>query len=127
MSLRKVCRHCAVGFATLAMAIGITASARADVAYAYAQSQVSNLSISLVGANGTIAPVTPIGTPFLTQTGATLTGFPAAGSPGTFDAPQALINAASAEDNFSKLGVFGTSPIPAGTLPTAVPLCRIPI
>ncbi len=119
MTQDNLIRRLTAGFATLTVAIGFTVSARADVAYSYAQSQVSNLSISLVGNNGTIAPVSPVGTPFLTQTGATLTGFPTAGSPGTFDATQALINAASAENNFSKLASFATSPIAAGTLPTS--------
>ncbi len=102
------------GAAALALAAAWTAGARADVAYAFAESQVTNLNISVTGA--TLAAGT--GT-FLTQTGANLTGFPASGSPGTYDAPQALINAASAEDNFSKLATFATSPATAGTLPTA--------
>lgn len=102
------------GAAALALVTGLTAGARADVAYSYAQSQVSGLTIGL--SSGTLTAGS--GT-FLTQTGANLTGFPAAGSPGTYDAPQALINAASAENNFNKLATFSASPATAGTLPTS--------
>lgn len=109
-----LCHRLLAGAAALALVAGFTAGARADVAYSFAQAQVSGLNVSVNGAT-----ISNVSGSFLTQTGATLTGFPAAGSPGSYDAPQALINAASAENNFNKLATFGSSPATAGSLPTS--------
>jgi hypothetical protein len=94
--MMRLLKTLAAGAAALALVAGLSASARADIAYAFAEETISNLSISPVGSLTNISPVTTG-----TTAGASLNGSGPATSDFT-DALQASIG----------------SPLPGGTLPT---------
>lgn len=98
------------GVAALAMMAGFSTAARADVAYAYSQQQITGLIVSSVTASGSIQTGSNSGASFATGASAT----------DPTDAPQSYLgpNPVPAENLFTHVATFpGADPQPAGTAP----------
>jgi hypothetical protein len=108
----------AVGAAAIAVVMGLTAEARADVSYAYSQQQISNLLVTsgtgaIITASGTIQTGTNTGAAFASGTSAT----------DPTDAPQSYLGPPPPppENLFAHVATFpGPDPQAAGTAPTGM-------
>ncbi len=107
-----------VGAAMLAMSMGVNTAARADVAYAYSQQQISSLLVtSATGATLSASGLLQTGT----NTGASFASGVSATDP--TDAPQSYLgpNPVPPQNLFAHLATFpGADPQAAGTAPTGM-------
>jgi len=107
------------GASALAMAMGVTSGARADVAYAYSQQQIAALIVSTNQTGATITASGGIQTG--TNTGASFAAGTSATDP--IDAPQSYLGPAPTpgENLFAHVATFpGPDPQAAGTAPTGM-------
>jgi len=103
--------------AAFALALGVTTHARADVAYAFSQQQISNLIVSSATGGVTITASGSIQTG--SNTGASFASGVSATDP--VDAPQSYLGPTPVppENFFGHVATFPTAdPVPAGTAPT---------
>ena len=129
-SLLAVSRRLALAVAAVALAAGLTAgSARADIAYAYAEESIGPLTATANSVPGSSVTVTGVSPQSATSANLnnTAVAHSTAGNPNGFDAPQSLVGPGPGENSFVKFAFPGNpTNLVAGTLPasTVAPFSR---